>query len=100
MVVYSYGGRAAHLWWAQHRDKLARLPNFTVINLPAAATQALAKLARRTMGLQCTIQDGGMWVADENDRIEINPVTLKSGGVRDATRWEGGRSSLIQLKDG
>ena len=78
VFIYGYGGRSADLWWGQNRDRLERIKNLTVISLPAAATQAVAKLARRTMQLQCTIQDGGIWLADNNDRIEVNPLTLKA----------------------
>jgi len=78
VIIYSYGGRNADLWWEQNRDKLERAKNLTVINLPAATTQALAKLAQRTMQLQCTIQDGEIWLADQDDRIEVKLVTLKS----------------------
>ena len=78
VIIYSYGGRSAELWWEQNRGKLERIKNLAVINLPVAATQALATLAQRTMHLQCTIQDGEVWLADDADRIEVNPVTLKS----------------------
>jgi len=78
VIIYSYGGRNADLWWQQNRDKLDRAKNLTVINLPAAATLALAKLARRTMQLQCTIQEGEIWLADQDDRIEVKRVSLKS----------------------
>jgi len=78
VIIYSYGGRSADLWWEQNRGKLERLKNLTVINLPAAATQALATLAQRTMQLQCTVQDGEVWLADDNERIEVERVMLKS----------------------
>jgi len=78
VIVYSYGGRTAELWRQQNRDKLERLKNLSVINLPGAATQALVKLARRAMQLQCTIQDGQIWLADDHDQVELNPLTLKS----------------------
>ena len=78
VVIYAYGGRSADLWWGQNSDRLERIKNLTVINLPVAATQALTKLAQRTMQLQCTIQEGGIWLADNNNRIEVYPVTLKS----------------------
>ena len=51
VFVYSYGGRAAELWWQQVGDKLARSNKLTVINLPQAGTQALARLAARNMQL-------------------------------------------------
>ena len=78
VIIYSYGGRSADLWWAQNRDKLERAKNLTVICLPPADTQALAKLARRTMQLQCTVQEGEIWLADNNERIEVNMITLKT----------------------
>ncbi len=78
VVIYAYGGRSADLWWGHNSDRLERIKNLTVINLPVAATQALTKLAQRTMQLQCTIQEGGIWLADNNNRIEVYPVTLKS----------------------
>ena len=78
VIIYSYGGRTADLWWEQNHNKLERLNNLAVINLPATATQALITLAQRTMHLQCTIQDGAVWLADDNERVEINPITFKS----------------------
>ncbi len=77
VIIYSYGGRSADLWWAKNRDKVERAGNLTVINLPPAASQNLTKLARRTMQLQCTVQDGGIWLADNEDRVEVPLVTLK-----------------------
>ena len=81
VIVYSYGGRTADLWWEQNRNKLQRIANLTVINLPAAATQALATMSQRTMRLQCTIQDGQVWLADDQDRIEAGLTTLKSAAA-------------------
>ena len=78
VVIYSYGGRSADLWWTQNRDKLERAKQLTVINLPSATTQALAKLAQRTMQLQCMIQDGEVWLADKLNRVKVEFVTLKS----------------------
>ena len=78
VVIYSYGGRGADLWWEQNRGTLERAKNLSVINLPPAASLSLARLARRTMQLQCTIQDGQIWLADENDRIEVDVKLLQS----------------------
>ena len=77
VFIYSYGGRGADLWWEQTRGKLERTSNVTVINLPFSATQALAKLAQRTMQLQCTIQEGQIWIADADRRVEVDPQILK-----------------------
>jgi len=76
--IYSYGGRAAELWWNQVHDKLDRTSNLTVINVPAAASQAMAKLAQRNMRLQCAIQDGQVWFTDGQGTAEVEPVTIKA----------------------
>lgn len=82
VVVYSYGGRGADIWWSQNAAKLERLDNLTVVNLPAEASQILERLAQRSMRLQCTIQDGQIWLADDKDTAQIELVTLKAPSGR------------------
>jgi uncharacterized protein YaeQ len=76
VAVLCYGGRGADLWWDQNRGKLERLANLTVINLPAAGTQALAALAKRTMQLNCTIQEGQVLMVEGHDTAQIEPAIL------------------------
>lgn len=76
VVVISYG-RAAGIWWNENRDKLTRLKNLTVLNLPTETTQALAKLASRTMQLQCTIQEGHIMMTSDAGMIEVEPKVLQ-----------------------
>jgi uncharacterized protein YaeQ len=78
VIVYTYGGRGADIWWNQNASKLERLNNLTVINLPETTSQALTTLVQRTMQLQCTIQDGEIWIADNNVRIQVELTTLKT----------------------
>jgi uncharacterized protein YaeQ len=78
VVVYCYGGRVADMWYAQNAAQFARQKNLTIVNLPQESTQALAKLAQRTMDLQCTIQDGQVWLGDGNDSVEVERVVLKA----------------------
>jgi uncharacterized protein YaeQ len=42
-----------------------------------ATSQDLAKLARRTMQLQCTIQDGHVWLGDTDHAVEVALTTLQ-----------------------
>ncbi len=76
VVIYTYSGNSADIWWNKIRDTLDRLKNLTVINLPADTVQALAKLAQRNMQLQCTIQDGQIWLADQNGAVQVD-LTLR-----------------------
>ncbi|MCX7097217.1 MAG: YaeQ family protein [Methylococcales bacterium] len=72
VLIYSYGGRNT-VWWQQLQQKLERFSNLTVINLPKAATDQLAKLVKRTMQLQISIQDGQIWLGDDHDTVHIVP---------------------------
>jgi uncharacterized protein YaeQ len=64
------------VWWGALRNKVTRLSNLEVWQLPAAQTQALAELAQRSMQLQVTVQDGLVWVADGSRSIDIQPAPL------------------------
>jgi len=66
------------LWWGQVENKLTRLTNLTVLQLPAASSQALAALAERTMRLQCLVQDGEVWMSSDTRRIRVELKTLKA----------------------
>ena len=77
VVVLSYGGPSADMWWSRVRDKLERCDNLTVLHVPGTASQALAALAQRSMRLQCTIHDGEVWLADDTRRIEVPLLSLK-----------------------
>lgn len=76
VVVYSYSA-TSHIWWKQLANKVERCKNLTVIDLPAAATEQLATMCQRTMQLQCTIQDGQIWITDGNQTVEIGRESLK-----------------------
>lgn len=77
VVVYSYSG-TSHIWWNQIAGKVGRAKNLRVVNLPAESTQALAKLAQRTMQVQCTIQDGQVWLSCGDQTVQLEPTVLQS----------------------
>lgn len=79
VVVYSYGN-AALVWWKNAAAKLERVRNIEVFHVPATSSQAMAKLAQRTMQLQCTIQDKQIWLTGMEDAIPVEFTLL-----RDAT---------------
>ena len=79
VVVVNYG-RAADIWWNGIRDKLVRLSNLTVIKLPPETAPALAALTGRSMRLQCTVQDGQLWMTDGRATVLVEPVKLFAPG--------------------
>ena len=78
VIVYAYGGRTEDMWYAQNNSQFDRLKNITVISLPVETTRAIAKLAQRNMQLQCTIQDGQVWLSDGNESVQVERVILKA----------------------
>jgi uncharacterized protein YaeQ len=78
VIVYAYGGRAVELWWASAAAEVERVRNLTVMEVPLAASQALARLAKRTMQLQCTVQDAHVWLGEEEQTVEVVPATRKA----------------------
>jgi uncharacterized protein YaeQ len=78
VVLVSYGRNPADNWWEQNRAKFAKLASLTVIKLAPDATQALADLAQRGMRLQCTLQDGHVWITDGQNTVDIQPIYLQN----------------------
>jgi uncharacterized protein YaeQ len=78
VVIVSYGSRTADVWWEQNQGKLGRLENLSVVRVPTEATQALAAMAERTMRLQCTVQDGQVWITNGLETVHIEPVSLQA----------------------
>ena len=62
--VLAYGGRAVDLWWQGARQTLERQPRLAVAEVPSEASEALARMAARSMRLQVTLQDGHISITD------------------------------------
>lgn len=82
VMVYCYGGRTAEMWFAQNKSQFERQKNLTVVNLPIETTTELAGLAQRTMSLQCTIQDGQVWLSDGDVSVQVEREVFKPAGAR------------------
>ncbi len=70
--IYTYSGNAGDIWWEQNKNKLARFNNLQVFDIPAETAERLAGLVDRSMRMQCTIQDGTLWltVGDQSVQVE------------------------------
>jgi uncharacterized protein YaeQ len=73
VIVVCYGGSAASIWWKKNGDALTQIRNLSVINIDKAQSEALALLADRSIELQFTIQEGSVWLSNNNASIEITP---------------------------
>ncbi|NHZ38442.1 MULTISPECIES: YaeQ family protein [Massilia] len=77
VIVYSYSA-TSHIWYKQIANKLERAKNLTVINIPADASAQLEALAQRNMQLQCTIQDGQIYLTDSVNTVLIEREDFKA----------------------
>jgi len=71
VFIYAYGDRVVDKWWDRARGGLEHVSNLSVMKLSSASSQAAARLAERTMRLDCTIQDGQIWLADATQTVEV-----------------------------
>ena len=71
VIVYSYS-HASDVWWKQMNSRLDRAKNLCVKNIASETGQELALLAERTMQLQCTIQDGQVWLSGGDRSVQID----------------------------
>lgn len=79
VYIYAYGGHAASLWWERTARDVARFDNLKVIELPQDATQELTSLVARSMRLQCTVQEGQVWLGNGEASVLIEPALLFAG---------------------
>ncbi len=74
VVVVTYSGRSADIWWDKIAAGLVRSKNLTVIDIHASSVQELAALADRNMQLQCLIQDGQAQLMSEKASVAVEPA--------------------------
>lgn len=77
VIVLVYGGRAAEIWWGKEGKTLSRLTNLRVLAIDTAQSAALAALAARGMNLQCTIEDGQLWLTNGTTTVLIEARTMR-----------------------
>ncbi|MDT7834592.1 YaeQ family protein [Aquabacterium sp. OR-4] len=78
VVIYAYAN-STPIWFAGIANKITRLGNLKVWQIPADQSQALAAMASRAMRLTVTVQDGHVWVNDDSHNVEITPQALWGG---------------------
>jgi len=80
VVIYSYGGRTAEVWWDKIKNGTTRFENLKVINFAEAETIELAQQANRSMKLQVNVQEGDLMVSVDDCIVYVTPITWKDNG--------------------
>jgi uncharacterized protein YaeQ len=66
------------MWWDKIKNSTTRFENLEVVNFSETDTDALAKLASRTMKLQVNIQDGDVMVSVDDSIVYVTPIKWKT----------------------
>ena len=75
VLVYSYSA-TSNIWFKQLASKIERARKITIVNIPAETSAALERLVSRNMQLQCTIQDGQVWITDGKETVQVEREIL------------------------
>ena len=75
--LYLYGSRGAEQWWLRNADKLTRFNNLNILEFSDATCNELASLVQRNMQLQCTVQDGEIYLTAGDQTCTISPQVRK-----------------------
>jgi uncharacterized protein YaeQ len=73
VVVVTYSGHGAEVWWNKNAAALARLKNLTVVDIDADSVAAVTTLFERGMRLTAMIQDGELQLMDTARTIALRP---------------------------
>jgi uncharacterized protein YaeQ len=77
VTVLLYGGKTAEMWWQQNGDALSKQHKLTVRSVAGLSSKALAALAEGSLDLQCTIQEGEVWIANADQRFQVEMQVLQ-----------------------
>ncbi|MEZ5558019.1 MAG: YaeQ family protein [Pseudomonadales bacterium] len=77
VTVLAYGQRAIEVWWRREASAVAQLAATSVLAFSDAELSDLAALATRAMKLQCTVQEGRIYLGEGARTVELAPVWLR-----------------------
>ncbi len=71
VIVLAFGGRTVDLWWDKVKRELPRGRRLQVLEVAAQTSDAMVRLAERTMNAQFLVQDGERWLALGEERFPV-----------------------------
>lgn len=76
--IYCYGRQAPQAWRDSLGATLNRFDNLAVYHVDVASERELAALAHRQMRLNALIQDGQLWLGDDEHTVTVALETWKA----------------------
>ncbi|NWN82876.1 MAG: YaeQ family protein [Halomonas sp.] len=81
VVLYTYSGQGASIWWEQLGRKLSSLGNLSVYDIPVESMAVLGQLVARGMEINISIQDGAIWLANAETAVEVSIEVRQEAGT-------------------
>jgi uncharacterized protein YaeQ len=82
VILVTYSGRGADVWWTKVGAQLSRAKNLSVMSISGPEVAALATLAERNMTLQCLIQDRVVQIFSDQGTATIEPLIRLGSDAR------------------
>lgn len=73
--LYSYG-RSSNVWWQTMQHKVNRLKNLHILRIAPSTLSELAKLHKRNMQLQITVEDNQLWISNGDQSVLVETEWL------------------------
>ena len=73
VIILSYGDNAASMWWKNVEGKAKGFKNLSVFHIGTELYNSLNQLMQRHLVLNATIQDGELWLSDDQHSLHVIP---------------------------
>lgn len=70
--VYSYQQKSGQVWWQQLSARTKKSDNFSATQLAIKNDHLIDNFITRQMQLNCTIQDGSIWLTNGSETLEAS----------------------------
>lgn len=77
VIIYTYSGHSAELWWDKIQHKVNEINHLNIYNLDQKETQQLINIADRTMSLNAIIEDNSLYLSSPDNTLHITPIIWK-----------------------
>jgi len=73
VILVTYSGNSAGVWWEKNESSFARSKNLTVVDLDSIEIESATRFLQRTMRLQVMIQEGCCQLMNDGETVSVTP---------------------------
>ena len=82
VVVVTYSGRSADIWWEKNANALQRNKNLSVVDISSENVEQLVALMARSMRLTVMIQDEEVQILGGEVTVELRPLVRQAAQAK------------------